>query len=80
MSLLALLCWTECLFYHTTTLDILKLCSYKCSTFTRLYMLELYDLKDVAVLFERDAVAEITSRNHKDRSSNNTLLQIRMCI
>ena len=48
------------LLHHGTGNHILYLCTNKSGAFTGLYMLELHNLKHIAVLFKGYAVSEIT--------------------
>ena len=49
--------------------DIFILCSYKCCTLARFYMLKFYDLAYISINFKGNAVFEITSGNHINWSS-----------
>ncbi len=55
---------TESSLCNTAVNNIFQLGSYERSTFAGLNMLELNDLENAAVFFNRNAIPEITCRNH----------------
>lgn len=60
--------------YHCTRLNILDLRANERSALARLYMLEINDLPDTAINFNRQARAEISTINHSLTPSKNSII------
>ena len=60
----ALLSGAEGLLNHTTTLDVLQLCSNESCTLSRLNVLEFNNLVHIVIVLDGNTISEITCRNH----------------